>query len=110
MCLLQRIKRNLVGEEVKGVGVMKDDEAKFEDIETSHTLGEYRKLPSEQSFIKGNSFFVFNYFLLQEGKRGLKRIHLEGCRCNERLKDRTEGATRLVNRIRWVVTKCLSWV
>ena len=27
----------LVGEEVKGVGVMKDEEVKFEEIESSHT-------------------------------------------------------------------------
>jgi hypothetical protein len=36
--LLQRIKRKLVGEEVKGVGVMKDEEFKLEEIEVSHTL------------------------------------------------------------------------
>jgi hypothetical protein len=29
----------LVGEEVKGVGVMKDEEIKLEEIEASHTLG-----------------------------------------------------------------------
>ena len=32
-------KAKLVGEEVKGVGVMKDEELKLEEIETSHTLG-----------------------------------------------------------------------
>ncbi len=32
-------KTNLVGEEVKGVGVMKDEELKFEEIKASHTLG-----------------------------------------------------------------------
>ena len=32
-------KVNLVGEEVKGVGVMKDEELKLEEIEASHTLG-----------------------------------------------------------------------
>ncbi len=32
-----------VGEEVKGVGVMKDEELKFEEIEVSHTLGGYRR-------------------------------------------------------------------
>ena len=36
--LLQRIKRKLVGEEVKGVGVMKDEELKLEEIEASLTL------------------------------------------------------------------------
>ena len=29
----------LVGEEAKGVGVMKDEELKLEEIEVSHTLG-----------------------------------------------------------------------
>ena len=33
------MKRNLVGEETKGVGVMQDEEIKFEEIEDSHTLG-----------------------------------------------------------------------
>ena len=32
-------KAKLVGEEVKGVGDMKDEELKFEEIESSHTLG-----------------------------------------------------------------------
>ncbi len=32
-------KVKLVGEEVKGVGVMKDKEVKIEEIEVSHTLG-----------------------------------------------------------------------
>jgi hypothetical protein len=32
-------KANLVGEEVKGVGVMKDEDLKLEEIEVSHTLG-----------------------------------------------------------------------
>ncbi len=32
-------KVKLVGEEVKGVGVMKDEELKLEEIESSHTLG-----------------------------------------------------------------------
>jgi hypothetical protein len=31
-------KAKLVGEEVKGVGVMKDEEIKLKDIEDSHTL------------------------------------------------------------------------
>jgi hypothetical protein len=43
VCLLQRIKRKLVGEEVKGVGVIKDEEIKHEEIEVSHTLGGYRR-------------------------------------------------------------------
>ncbi len=32
-------KSNLVGEEVIGVGVMKDEELNLEEIEDSHTLG-----------------------------------------------------------------------
>jgi hypothetical protein len=32
-------KENLVGDEVKGVGVMKDEDLKVEEIEVSHTLG-----------------------------------------------------------------------
>ena len=32
-------KAKLVGEEVKGVGVMKDEKRKLEEIEVSHTLG-----------------------------------------------------------------------
>ena len=32
-------KAKLVGEEVKGVGVMKDEELKLEEIEASLTLG-----------------------------------------------------------------------
>ena len=31
-------KAKIVGEEVKGVGVMKDEELKLEEIEASHTL------------------------------------------------------------------------
>ena len=32
-------KTKLIGEEVKGVGVMKDEELKVEEIESCHTLG-----------------------------------------------------------------------
>ncbi len=32
-------KAKVVGEEVKGAGVMKDEELKLEEIEASHTLG-----------------------------------------------------------------------
>jgi hypothetical protein len=32
-------KAKLLGEEAKGVGVLKDEEIKFEEIEVSHTLG-----------------------------------------------------------------------
>ena len=33
------MKWKLGGEEVEGVGVMKNEELKFEEIESSHTLG-----------------------------------------------------------------------
>jgi hypothetical protein len=36
-------KRKIVGEEVKGVGVMKDEDLKLEEIESSHTPGGYRR-------------------------------------------------------------------
>ena len=39
MCLLERIKQKLGGEEVEGVSVMKDEELKLEEIEAAHTLG-----------------------------------------------------------------------
>ena len=39
MLFIMTDKAKLVGEEVKGVGVMKDEELKFEEIEGSHTLG-----------------------------------------------------------------------
>ena len=35
-------KAKLVGEEAKVVGVMKDEEIKLEEIESSHTLGRLR--------------------------------------------------------------------
>ena len=40
--LLQRIKRQLAGEEVKGVGVMKDEDLQLEEIDVSLTIGGYR--------------------------------------------------------------------
>ena len=43
MCSLQRIKQKLVGEEVKGVSIIKDEEVKLEEIETSHTSGGCRR-------------------------------------------------------------------
>ena len=43
LCLLKRIKRKIVGEEVKGVGVMKDEDLNLEEIEVSHTRGGYRR-------------------------------------------------------------------
>ncbi len=33
-----------IGEEVKGVGVMKDEKLKLQEIEASYTLGGYRRL------------------------------------------------------------------
>ena len=43
MCVFQEIIFQNTGEEVKGVGVMKDEEVKLEEIESSHTLGGYRR-------------------------------------------------------------------
>jgi hypothetical protein len=37
--ITDKAKLEIVGEEVKGVGVMKDEEIKLEEIEASHTLG-----------------------------------------------------------------------
>jgi hypothetical protein len=67
---------------------MKDKELKLEEIEVSHTLCGYIARPS----------FLF---IIEEIKRELKRIHIYGCRCNERLKAKTERSTRLsYNRLR----------
>ena len=35
------------------------------------------------------------FYYEQQIKRELKRIHISGCRCNERLKVKTDGSTRL---------------
>jgi hypothetical protein len=37
------MRRKLVGEEAKGVGVMKDEKLNLEEIESSHTVGGYRR-------------------------------------------------------------------
>jgi hypothetical protein len=37
-----------------------------------------------------------NENLLKEVKRELQRIHINGCRCNERLDSKREGSKRLV--------------
>ncbi len=68
----------LVGEEVKGVGVMKDEDLKIEEIEVSHTLGGYRRC----SFVYYESM-----------KRELKIRPIYECRCDERLKTKTEEST-----------------
>ena len=39
LLFIRRIRRSLGGAEVEGVGVMKDEDLKFEEIETSITLG-----------------------------------------------------------------------
>ena len=76
-------KAKLVGEEVKGVGVMKDEELKLEEIEASHTLGGTRNL----------SRGVVVYY--ESMKRELKTEPIYECRCDERLKSRVEESTRL---------------
>ena len=51
---------------------------------------------SEPSFVLKNMFVYY-----EEMKREVRRIHIYGCRCNERLKAKTEGSTRLTyNRLR----------
>ena len=40
-------------------------------------------------------FFRFHYE--QQINRDLKRIHISGCRCNERLKTKTDGSKSLTN-------------
>ncbi len=60
---------------------MKDKELKLEEIEASHTLCGHVARPS----------FLF---IIEEIMRELKRIHIYGCRCNERLKAKIEGSTR----------------
>ncbi len=50
----------MVGEEVKGVGVMEDEEIKFEEIETSHTLGGYRRC---------RSYSVVRYTIVNRSQR-----------------------------------------
>ena len=40
------------------------------------------------------SFFYFLYYE-QQIKRELKRIHIRGCRCKERLKAKNDGSTHL---------------
>jgi hypothetical protein len=45
VCLLWRIKRELRGQQDKGVGVMKDKELKLEETEASLTLGGAIKYP-----------------------------------------------------------------
>ncbi len=44
---------------------------------------------------KGRSMEVQKFVYYEEIKRELTRIHIYGCRCNERLKVKTEGFTRL---------------
>ena len=39
---------------------------------------------------KGNRSVLFYYE--QQIKREIKRIHISGCRCNERLKAKTDGS------------------
>ena len=45
------------------------------------------------------SFFIY---CEQQIKREVKAIHMCGCRCNERLKVKTDGSTRNTSRIHWV--------
>jgi hypothetical protein len=68
VCLLSRTNRKLAGEEVKGVGVMKEEEVKPEKIETSHILGGYRSCRS-YSDVKYTIVNRSRQNLLPEGQR-----------------------------------------
>ena len=72
------------------------------DLRTSHTLGdpggelEHLKIETrltDESFECVMVYKVFNHE--QQIKRELKGIHICGCRCNERLKAKTDGSTYL---------------
>ena len=45
--------------------------------------------------VKASAHMFHGLNLLFEVKRELKRIHINGCRCNERLNAKTEGSKRL---------------
>ena len=71
---------------------MNDKELKLEEIEVSHTLGGAGGNHFEQIKLGKGPDFYYD----QQIKRELKRMHVSGCRCNERLKAKTEGSKRLV--------------
>jgi hypothetical protein len=72
------IKLKLVGEEVNGFGVMKDEELKLTEIEDSHTLGGFERvdstLLSKMSIEVGRSVCLF--------ATGLKKAKVEGKQCH----------------------------
>jgi len=53
------------------------------------------------------SLFSVSRCLLKEVKRDLKRIHIDGCRYNERLNSKTEVSKRLG--IYWVERVGMTW-
>ena len=42
-----------------------------------------------------SSCLIIQFYYEQQIKRELKKIHICGCRCNDRLKAKTDGSTRL---------------
>ena len=58
-------------------------------IEAVHDTTSHSDTQQEGKFVT----FFFNYE--HQIKREVKRIHIRGCRCNERLKAKTDGSTRL---------------
>ncbi len=48
----------------------------------------------ERQFLRMTFRFLFIYYE-QQIKREIKRINISGCRCNERLKAKTDGSNRL---------------
>ena len=77
---------NLEGEEVEGVGVMKDEVLKLEEIEVPHTLG-----GSVRSYDDDISLVVYYEVI----RRDLNRRRIYECRFDERLKGKDERSTLL---------------
>ena len=77
-----------------GGGIPKErEEEAFESVSviliiflsSSHSLTNHRCF----------STVLFYFYYKEQIKRELKRIHISGCRCNERLKAKTDGSKRL---------------
>ena len=65
------MKRRLGAEEVGGVGVMKDEELQFEEIEASYRLGGAHTTLIQKHTLQPSSLLVVYY---EEIKRELNRI------------------------------------
>ena len=62
------------------------------DVSLRHVL-----LGSRELFVDHHCHHRSNFCYEQQIKRDLKETHISGCRCNERLKDKTDGSTRLTD-------------